>query len=52
MHKNICIVLMLDLIDGNNSTRKGGIKALLKEGMMPNCNQYIEEEIKRTADVK
>ena len=52
MHKNICVVVMLDLIAGNNSTRKGGIKVLLKEGMMPNGNPYIEEEIKRTTDVK
>ena len=52
MHKNICVVVMLDLITGNNSTKKGGIKVLLKEGMMPNGNPYIEEEIKRTTDEK
>lgn len=41
-----------NLMPGNNSTRTGGIKALLEDGMMPNGNSYIQEEIKRTRDVK
>lgn len=41
-----------NLMPGNNGMRRGRIKALLEEGMTPNGSLYIQEEIKKTTDVK